>query len=139
MILHRFMSDAEYISYTLGKTLYSEKDHGALRGHDVSTAIGFCWFPEDPEEAKHWLSGIVDFDWCLTVDAPEHMIRACRGRYPNWIKPGVADGVIYRQEFCCTEYDNIRFPLVDQKPFDDYCPGASQLRKYFPQFFNLFP
>lgn len=135
MILHRFCSDNEYVKYALGETLRSNKDHGAERGPDVSTAIGFCWFAEDPEEAKHWLLGIVDFDWCLTVDAPDSLMRECRGRYPDWLSPGVYGGTIYRREYCCTEYDNVRFPLIKIDSYSDSCPNASILRKFFPHLF----
>ena len=56
MVVHRFMSDAEYEVLTAGGRLMNGTDHGA--SGNKSTSIGFCFFSEDPEVAVHWLSGI---------------------------------------------------------------------------------
>lgn len=127
MILHRFYSEAEYNAFMRGETLTNLTDHGAVRGYDVSTSVGFCFFPEDPEDAKHWLSGIVDFDFCLTLDIPDSMLRLSHGRYPDCDR---------RTEFCCTKYDNASVKLIDvSTAFRTYAPNASWLRKYFPKYF----
>lgn len=136
MILHRFCSEAEYKAFMRGERLTNYTDHGAKRGYDASTAVGFCFFVEDPEEAKHWLSGIVDFDFCLTLDIPDHLLRVCHGRYPAWVKPGVYKDTIRRTEFSCTEYDNGSVKLLKASTaFRTYAPNASLLRKHFPQYF----
>lgn len=128
MILHRFCSIKEYQKYMAGEVLTNDTDHHRLRG-DASTAKGFCFFTENPEEAKHWLSGIVDFDYCLTFFVPDEKVNPCKGRYPNWIKPGIKDGVIYRKEFCTSSYDNKSFRLLNVSTrFRSYAPLARFLK-----------
>lgn len=130
MILHRFCSEAEYRKLMSGKILRNYIVQGAEAGH-ASSAIGFCFFKEDPEEAKHWLSGVVDFDFCLTLEVPESKVRRCYGRYPNWIRPGVRNGSIWREEYCTEEYDNSTFKIIKvSTAFRDYAPNASLLKKY---------
>lgn len=135
MILHRFCSKEEYEKYLAGEKLTNSKDHGADRGYDASTAVGFCFFVEDPEKAKHWLNGIVDFDYCLTFEVPKSRVSICHGRYPNWVKPGVMDGWLIRPEFCCMEYDNKAFKLIGVSDrFRDYGPNARDINKLMAEF-----
>lgn len=70
MILHRFCSAKEYEAFQRGDLLVNNKNHSIKRG-SASTSVGFCFFKEDPEDAKHWLSGIVDFDVCITVEVDD--------------------------------------------------------------------
>ena len=79
MILHRFMSKREYDALMAGKQLVNTIDHGAQG--ERSSSIGFCFFPEEPSEAIHWLSFIVDADFCVTMEIPGHLVTASKGRY----------------------------------------------------------
>lgn len=131
MILHRFCSKEEYEKFMAGEKLINRKDHGAERGHDASTAVGFCFFIEDPEKAKHWLSGIVDFDYCMTFEVPKNTVKLSHGRYANWIKPGVRDGSVIRVEYCCTEYDNKTFKLLNvSDKFREHAPNARDVKAF---------
>ena len=69
MIIHRFMSEREYKLLTSGKELYNGTYH--RRNGRMSNSRGFCFFLEEPDEAVHWLSGIVDLDWCVTLEVPD--------------------------------------------------------------------
>ena len=134
MILHRFCSKEEYEKYMAGEKLVNNKIHSEERG-SATTAIGFCFFIEDPEKAKHWLSGIVDFDYCLTFQVPKDAVNFCHGRYANWIKPGVRDGSIIRVEYCCQEYDNKTFKLLNASDkFRTYAPNARDVNAFFEEF-----
>lgn len=136
MILHRFCSQREFAAYMRGETLTNYKSHAAARGRDVTTAVGFCFFDDDPEKAIHRLSGIVDVDQCITVDVPDYAVKVCRGRYTNWVRPGVADGSVMLQEYCAISYDKTVFKLISHTDkFKAYCPNASALRQLFPFLF----
>ena len=137
MILHRFCSKEEYEKYMAGEKLINRKVHGVERGYDASTAVGFCFFIEDPEKAKHWLSGVVDFDYCLTFLVTDDKVNSCLGRYVNWVKPGVRDGSIYLKEYCCTEYDNKTFKLLNvSDKFRTYAPNARDVKAFIDDILN---
>lgn len=134
MIVHRFCSAKEYELYIAGKPLENFVDHAEF---NASTASGFCFFKEDPEEAKHWLSGIVDFDYCITLEAPRSLLVKCFGRYPNWISPCVRKGSVVKEEWCCHRYDKYTFPLISATTkFADYAPGPAVWKDLFP-YLNL--
>lgn len=132
MILSRFCSKAEFDKYMAGETIVNNIDHGAQRGYDVSTAIGFCFFIGNPEEEKHRLSGIVDFDVCITVDVSFTEVHLCHGRYPFRVNGRVV-GVMDFMEFCTRTYNNRDFKLIEaDTSFSDYCPGPAELREILP-------
>lgn len=136
MILHRFCSQREFAAYMRGDTLTNYKSHAAARGSGATTAVGFCFFDDDPEKAIHRLSGIVDVDQCITVDVPDSAVKVCRGRYSNWVRPGVRDGTVMLNEYCAISYDKTVFKLVSHTDkFKTYCLNASTLREIFPFFF----
>ena len=133
MILHRFCSKEEYIAFITGKTLVNNTHHSETQ---ASSAVGFCFFTEEPEEAKHWLSGIVDFDWCLTFEVPRSKVVKCVGRYPKWVN-GVNTGAVKRREYCTTHYNSETFKLVDAtSKYREYAPNASVLHELFPTIFH---
>ena len=90
MILHRFMSEAEFERLLAGERLTNTTDfHGEQGRH--TTSVGFCFFPEDPDEAIHWLRGIVrayewqgDYriDWNKRCDA-DRIVKAERLTIPD--------------------------------------------------------
>lgn len=130
LILHRFCSQEEFDSYMRGEQLVNNKDHSKIRG-TASTSVGFCWFTEDPDIAKHRLSGIVDFDVCITVETDAANVKESKGRYRVNNVRGV-----YLIEYCCTSYDNKRFRLVEATDrFKSYAPNARDLRRIIPWLF----
>lgn len=131
MILHRFCSKAEFDAYQRGETLINTTDHSIKHG-TASTSFGFCFFKEDPEDAKHWLSGIVDFDECITVEVEDSAVLKAKGRYRS-PETGMR---IYRREYCTTNYDNKRFKLVSHtSKYSSYAPNCSFLRQLAPEIF----
>lgn len=136
MILHRFCSSAEYDAFMRGEVLKNNTDHGARRGYSVTSSIGFCFFSEDPEDAIHWLSGIVDLDYCLTFDIPDEMLSMSSARYRDVSTPLDASGVCLRRDFWLRRYsaDTVKL-LYAVTSFRGYAPNASTLRKLYPLFF----
>ena len=131
MILHRFCSKKEFEAYQRGELLVNVTDHSVKRG-SASTSVGFCFFKEDPEEAKHWLSGIVDFDVCITVELKSTDVFKSKGRYlsPDRRFP------IYRREYCTTSYDNSRFKLISyNSKYSGYAPNHSFIKQLYPEIF----
>ena len=128
MILHRFMSDAEYRKLIGGEVLRNTTDHGARGTH--SEAVGFCFFAEDPKDAREWMSGIVKMDWCVTFDVPDTMVKARRATYRDveadranedgdwfsWMFGPMLDPdsipTMQRTDYCCTEYSKDTFRIV---------------------------
>lgn len=107
MILHRFMSKQEYNALIAGDDLHSCKIHKLTGQHTDS--VGFCFFPEEPDEAIHWLSWIVNADVCVTMDIPDDLLTKSRGRYRDVEKDkglGLFDPIpmIWRTEYCLTDY-----------------------------------
>ena len=107
MILHRFMSKREYDALMTGEVLRNETDHGAMG--QKTDSVGFCFFPEPPDEAIHWLSFIVDSDLCVTMEIPDAMVRKSQGRYRDVEKDNGSalfdePPMLWRTEYCLTEY-----------------------------------
>lgn len=121
MILHRFMSEAEYDVLISGGKLLNTTDHHKERGNKT-TSVGFCFFPEPPDKAIHWLSGIVNTEVCVTFDIDESLLTESTATYRDHEKdnsegmslwelifspaPQIFSSVpqIERKEYCMTEY-----------------------------------
>lgn len=67
LILHRFMSRVEYLSYMSGEVLHNDTDH-FRGGKGGSVSKGFCFFTGYPFEWAYRLNGLVSFDVLLTVE-----------------------------------------------------------------------
>lgn len=67
LILHRFMSRVEYLSYMSGEVLHNDTDH-FRGGKGGSVSKGFCFFMGKIHEWAHRLNGLVSFDVLLTVE-----------------------------------------------------------------------
>lgn len=67
LLLHRFMSNAEYLRYQYGDVLRNNTDH-YRNGSGGSISKGFCFFIGDVLEWAHRLNGLVSFDVLLTVE-----------------------------------------------------------------------
>lgn len=131
MILHRFCSKKEFEAYQRGDMLINNTDHRVKRGNATSS-VGFCFFVEDPEEAKHWLSGIVDFDYCITVEVYESDVRKSWGRYAD----SKLEKAMIKEEYCSKSYDNYRFRLIDATTkYSTYAPNHSLQKQMFPELF----
>lgn len=131
MILHRFCSKKEFEAYQRGDMLINNTDHRVKRGNATSS-VGFCFFVEDPEEAKHWLSGIVDFDYCITVEVDESDVRKSWGRYAD----SKLEKAMIKEEYCSKSYDNCRFRLLDATTkYSTYAPNHSLLKQMLPELF----
>lgn len=126
------MSEREFERYQNGEVLENNTDHRESGEHTDS--VGFCFFPEEPDDAIRWLSDIVTDDVCATFDVPDHLVRKSRGTYCD---PDASDnslGAILEDlfsammgdemenavrmekvEYCCTEYSNETFRLLGYK------------------------
>ncbi len=132
MILHRFMSEREFDRFKNGEVLGNNTDHHKSGKHTDS--VGFCFFPEEPDDAIRWLSGIVTDDVCATFDVPEHLVRKSRGTYCDddasdnslgavledlfsAMMGGEMENTVLMEkvEYCCTEYSNETFRLLSYK------------------------
>ena len=114
MILHRFMSEAEYEVLIAGGKLMNATDHHKEHGRKT-TSVGFCFFPEDPDKAIHWLSGVVNTEMCVTLDIDNSLLTESTGIYRDDEKDDI-EGMsllelmftpapkIERKEYCLTEY-----------------------------------
>lgn len=130
MILHRYMSEQEFDAYRNGKVLKNTTVHSKNGAHTDS--VGFCFFPEDPDEAIRCLRGIVNDDVCVTFDIPDGEVKESRGLYCDHDKSddsweavvedilNYASGkamenvvTIEKTEYCCTKYSSKTFRLVD--------------------------
>lgn len=101
------MSQREYGSLMAGGTLCNTTDHGK-RGKQTDS-VGFCFFPEAPEEAIHWLSYIVDTDVCVTFDIADHLLTKRRARYRDPerdknVSLSAPPATCWRTEYSLTEY-----------------------------------
>lgn len=134
MIVHRFCSDREYQALMRGEVLTNKTNHSLKFATD---ARGFCFFADEPEEAKHRLSGIVDFDWCLTFDVNPGMLKKYRGCYPRI--PEVFGDNFFYVEYCCKRYSKEKFKLIGATDrLKTYCPGPAQLKEMLPMLGFLF-
>lgn len=114
MILHRFMSEAEYEVLIAGGKLMNATDHHKEHGRKT-TSVGFCFFPEDPDKAINWLSGVVNTEMCVTLDIDDSLLTESTGIYRDDEKDDI-EGMsllelmftpapqIERKEYCFTEY-----------------------------------
>ena len=121
------MSDAEYRKLMDGETLVNTTRHGDSGSH--TKAVGFCFFAEDPMDARHWLSGIADMDWCVTFDVPAKAVKRCKATYRDveadeaneedllswmldtFLNPSSIPSM-QRTDYYCTEYSKETFHIV---------------------------
>ena len=94
MVVHRFMSKAEWKQLKAGKVLRNSSTHAGR----ATTSRGFCFFTEEPDEAIHWLSGIVNPEMCVTMDVRDGLLNEGFGRYH------VGEGMQMKKEYWCEQY-----------------------------------
>lgn len=136
MIVHRFMGKQEYLALLDGKELYNPTNHH--KKHKMRTSsIGFCFFKEDPDEAVHWLSGIADLDYCVTMDVEDGFLLKSWGLYMDNEATDLSKPMNYqefmreakfkkREEFCRCRYSlkNVKILHVTDKYYKMYPPRS---------------
>ncbi len=121
MKIFRFMSNKEFQKFKCSNKLKNDKIH-----QGKTNSIGFCFLNLDdysPEEAMHFLSGIVSFDVCAVFETKKQLNK----KEASYAKPIDTTGNILTDiinlmngwneefkvtEYCCTEYDNKTFKLL---------------------------
>ena len=132
------MSETEYQRLVRGKTLRNTRNHAS--NGQKTTSVGFCFFTEPPEEAIHWLSTIVDTDWCVTLDIPDEMLTESKGLYRDpeednkraWFEEPAAK---WRTEWCLKKYSTRTARIIEASDKYKYYL-ADLLNSIFP---NLKP
>lgn len=121
MKVFRFMSKVEFEKYKYGFTLQNNTKH-----EGKTNSVGFCFLNIDdftPEEAMHFLSGIVTFDVCAVFET-EKKLHKTYGIYAKPIKStgnpmedlinllcGFNDRFT-ANEYCITEYNKETMKLL---------------------------
>lgn len=109
MKIFRFMSKVEFEKYKNNFTLKNNKKH-----EGKTNSVGFCFFNiEDfiPEEAMHFLSGIVTFDICAVFETEEKMKKT----YGIYAKPFKSTGNPME------DLINLLMGFTDRFTADEYC------------------
>ncbi len=121
MKVFRFMSKVEFEKYKHNFTLRNDKKHDGK-----TNSIGFCFLNLEeytPEEAMHFLSGIVSFDICAVFETEEKLNKTY-GIYAKPIDPTgniMADIInllsgfndhFKANEYCITSYNKEKFKLL---------------------------
>lgn len=141
MIVHRFMSDREYKALLSGKIISNNTIHSKKGFH--TTSKGFCFFPEDPDEARHWLAGIVDLDWCVTFEIDEKLLARSEAKYADHEKMdlskplNIQDKIEYkvRKEYCRFWYclEIVKIIGVTDK-YRNLYPSKEEFKRYMKEF-----
>ena len=137
MKVFRFMSKEEFEKYNNNLTLKNNKQHDGK-----TNSIGFCFLNIDeytPEEAMHFLSGVVNFDICAVFETNEKL-KKTYGIYAKPIDPtesiitdminlflGFNDS-FKANEYCITEYSKETMKLLkySEKIWDQWNPAEKQ-------------
>lgn len=121
MKVFRFMSKVEFEKYKNNFTLENNKRH-----EGKTNSIGFCFLDTEeftPEEAMHFLSGIVTFDVCAVFETEEKLHKTY-GIYAKPIKStgnpfedllNIFNGFTYRftaNEYCVNKYNKKTMKLL---------------------------
>ena len=131
MKLFRFMSDEEYNKLTNNEVLFNNTKHTAR-----TNSIGFCFMDYEqykPEDAVHFLSGIVSLDKCVIFETNKELNKTY-GEYAKPIEFTGNNGIdminLFRRwedtftadEYCTTEYSLKDFKIlkIGTINFDDY-------------------
>ena len=108
------MSKEEFERFNNGETLYNYMQHDKNR----TTSTGFCFFNlKDylPQDAMHFLSGIVSFDICAVFETDKSNLKERYGRYNKntyTLFPSMFPAMFHATEYCTTQYSNKNFKLV---------------------------
>lgn len=130
MILYRFMSREELRRLKAGQTLINESKHKGFR----TESRGFCFTPDEPAQAIHWLSGNIDTDVCVKMEVQDGAFRKTRAWYRDPEKdlpdglPTNADDVagMWRTEYCTTRYSLRQVDILDVSTEYANIPGIKE-------------
>lgn len=125
--LYRFMCTAEYEALVSGQRLTNNTVHSENGNH--TNSFGFCFTASPPFKSVHWLSGIVDTDYCVCIRIDAKKVRHTRGKYPGG----------WKDEYCCTSYSLDDIELVYASKEWDYLPNKKQTDAMLKEFFGLVP
>lgn len=121
MEVFRFMSKEEFKKYMNGEELVNKKEHRAK-----TNSKGFCFLDLTdftPEEAIHFLSGVVSFDVCAVFETNTKLNKT----YGVYAKPIKKEGSILEDlinffsgfdntftanEYCTTQYNKKKMKLL---------------------------
>lgn len=121
MKVFRFMSREEFFKYMNGETLQNKKKHIGK-----TNSIGFCFLDLEeykPEEACHFLCGIVSGDICAVFEVEESLLNKTWGiyrkpkEYSEDVMKNTVNLILFpinftANEYCTTEYSNKDFKLI---------------------------
>lgn len=125
--LYRFMGSEEYNALISGQQLTNETKHADAGNH--TNSVGFCFTPSPPFKSIHWLSGLVDTDYCVCIVIPAKKMTATRGRYScGW-----------KDEYCCTSYSLDDIELIYASREWCHIPGKKETDAILEQCFGLVP
>ena len=124
MQIFRFMSIEEFRKYYLGETLINTRNHHEF--NQRTNSVGFCFFDlKDfkPEQAMHFLTGIVNTQICAIFDTDKKMKQSygryhCLNKKPKLNVFSTYDDMIEYEnafiatEYCTTKYSNKDFKLI---------------------------
>lgn len=121
MKVFRFMSKVEFEKYKKGFPLNNNKKHDGK-----TNSVGFCFLNLEeytPEEAMHFLSGVVSFDVCAVFETEEKLNKT----YGIYAKPIDPSGNLMEDminlllgfndhftanEYCIASYNKEKFKLL---------------------------
>lgn len=133
MRVTRFCSKLEYAAFLVGDELVNFTDH-FQGGRGGSLSIGFCFSPDEPEVAIHYLCGTVDTEVCMVLDFPEGYLKESKGKYRDLTVDPYSDvqHCCLRTEYCCERYDNKVAKLVGAtEEYHKFYPNARDIRALF--------
>lgn len=141
MIVHRFMGNSEYQALLSGKVLHNSTNHRKKRQR--SSSVGFCFFTEDPSNAIHWLSGIVDLNWCVTMEVDDDFLVKSSAWYADeskfdashYLMIGQSVPMIRREEYCRCRYslDDVKIISATDEYYSKY-PTREEQKKIMAEF-----
>ena len=136
MIVHRFMGEQECLALLGGKTLVNNTNH--KKDKKRTNSFGFCFFKESPDEAVHWLSGIADLDYCVTLEVPDNYLVKTYGLYVDDEASDLSKPMNYREfmaaakfkkreEYCRRRYslNDVQILAITDKYYSMYPPRSA--------------
>lgn len=137
MKVFRFMSKEEFEKYNKNITLKNNTKHDGK-----TNSVGFCFLNMEeytPEEAIHFLSGVVSFDVCAVFETEEKLNKT----YGIYAKPIDPSGNIMEDminlflgfnvrftanEYCTTKYNNKTMKLIkySEEIWEQWNPAEEQ-------------
>ena len=119
MKVFRFMSKREFDKYMNGEELVNHTFHETNAN---TNSVGFCFMKVDdfsPEEASHFLTGVVDPDVCAVFET-EADLEETYGVYAKPLRKETLEELLKKwgesfkaKEYCTESYNKDTFHLVE--------------------------